>query len=114
MNIDALRALCRTLPNTREDVKLESDLCFSVDGKIFCLAADDVEGGVSFKVKEEEFRDMTHNREGVIPAPYMARFKWVYVLDYPWLSDAEWVHYVTQSYELVKAEKPQNNLVEGG
>ena len=106
MNIETLRNFCLALPGATEDIKWESDLCFSVGGKMFCVTAADEEGGVSFKVREEEFRDMTHDREGIIPAPYMARHKWVYVLDFPWLTDKEWAHYVRQSYELVKEKLP--------
>lgn len=111
MNFDSLRSLCNALPGVVEEVKLESDLSFSVDGNMFCITSDDSEGGVSFKVKDAEFREMTQ-REGVIPAPYMARHQWVYVLDFSWLTDAEWEHYIRQSYDLVRdrlAEwKPEN------
>jgi predicted DNA-binding protein (MmcQ/YjbR family) len=107
MNIEMLRDYCLSLPDVTEDFKWESDLCFSVGGKMFCVTADDVEGGVSFKVRDEEFREMTHEREGIIPAPYLARHKWVYVLDFPWLTDGEWEHYIRQSYELVKDKLPK-------
>lgn len=106
MNIESLRKLCLSLPGVTEDIKWESDLCFSVGGKMFCVTAADVESGVSFKVREEEFREMTQ-REGIIPAPYMARYKWVYVLEFEWLSDAAWEHFIRQSYELVKETLPQ-------
>jgi predicted DNA-binding protein (MmcQ/YjbR family) len=111
MNIEALRTLCLSLPGVTEDIKWESDLCFSIGGKMFCVTPTDVESGVSFKVKEEEFRVMTQ-REGIIPAPYMARHKWVYVLEFIWLSDAEWEHYIRQSYELVREKLP--NKLKGG
>ena len=48
------------------------------------------------------------NREGIIPAPYMDREHWVLVLDFAWLSDAEWEHFIQQSYELVKSTEPEN------
>ena len=73
---------------------------------MFCVTSADVESGVSFKVLEEEFREMTR-REGIIPAPYLARYHWVYVLEFEWLSDAEWDHFIRQSYTLVKENLPQ-------
>lgn len=101
MNTKTLRALCLSLPGVTETTKLESDLSYTVNGQMFCLTANDDEGGVSFKVPESEFKAMTE-REGIIPAPYMARYQWVFVLDFAWLTDAEWEHYIRQAYELVK------------
>lgn len=106
MNIESLRTLCLSLPGVTEDVKWESDLCFLVGDKMFCVTSADADQGASFKVRDEEYRDMVV-REGIIPAPYLARGKWVYVIDFVWLSDKEWEHYVRQSYELVKEKLPK-------
>lgn len=106
MNIESLRMLCLSFPGATEDVKWESDLCFSVGGKMFCVTSADVDSGASFKVLEEEFREFSH-REGIIPAPYLARYHWVYVHAFNWLSDKEWAHYIRQSYELVKDKLPK-------
>jgi predicted DNA-binding protein (MmcQ/YjbR family) len=73
---------------------------------MFCITSADADQGASFKVRDEEFEEMT-SREGVIPAPYLARAKWVYVVDFVWLSDEEWHHYVRQSYELIKEKLPK-------
>ena len=106
MNIESLRSLCLGLPSVTEDIKWEHDLCFSIGGKMFCVATADADDGASFKVRDEEFKEMV-DREGIIPAPYLKRAQWVYVLDFLWLSDAEWQHYISQSYELVKATLPK-------
>ncbi|MFN0176567.1 MAG: MmcQ/YjbR family DNA-binding protein [Saprospiraceae bacterium] len=106
MNVEALRELCLSFPSVTEDVKWGQDLCFSVAEKIFCVTDVDADGGASFKVSEEEFDTMV-SREGIIPAPYMARHKWVLVLEFSWLSDTEWAHFIRQSYELVKAKLPK-------
>ena len=103
MNIESLRTLCLSLPGVTEDIKWGNDLCFLVSEKMFCATSADTDQGASFKVRDEEYSDML-SREGIIPAPYLARAKWVYVLDFLWLSDAEWEHYIRQSYELVKAK----------
>ncbi len=102
MNIESLRTFCLSLPGVTEDVKWDYDLCFCIEGKIFCITSADADDGASFKVRDEEFREMV-DREGIIPAPYMRRAKWVYVLDFLWMSDTEWQHFIRQSYELVKA-----------
>jgi predicted DNA-binding protein (MmcQ/YjbR family) len=104
MNIEKLRTLCLLQPGAMEEIQWGSELCFSIGGKPFCTAANNPEGGASFKVREDEFRQLSTHREGIIAAPYMERFHWVYVLDYSWLTATEWAHYIQQSYELVKAE----------
>ena len=46
--------------------------------------------------------------EGIIPAPYMARHKWVLVRDMKKLSDAELKALVTRSHALVAAKLPKS------
>jgi predicted DNA-binding protein (MmcQ/YjbR family) len=106
MNIETLRDLCRALPAVTEDVKWGHDLCFSVADKMFCVAALDGPLTVSFKVKDEEFDELS-STPGFSPAPYVARYKWVLVEDVNKLSRKEWSQYVKQSYELVKAKLPK-------
>ena len=106
MNLDTLRELCRQLPAVTEDIKWGHDLCFSVAGKMFCVAALEGSLTVSFKVKDDEFDEMS-NSPGMRPAPYVARYKWVLVEEVSALNRKEWEHYVKQSYELVKAKLPK-------
>ena len=106
MNIETLRELCRALPAVTEDVKWGHDLCFSVADKMFCVCALDGPLTVCFKVKDEEFDELSSS-PGFSPAPYVARYKWVLVEDVNKLSRKEWSHYVKQSYELVKAKLPK-------
>lgn len=106
MNIDTLRELCQSLPAVTEDIKWGHDLCFSVANKMFCVASLEAPLTVSFKVKDEEFDELSTS-PGLRPAPYVARYKWVLVEDVNKLSRKEWSHYVKQSYELVKAKLPK-------
>ena len=106
MDIESLRELCRKLPAVTEDIKWGHDLCFSVAGKMFCVAALEGPLSVSFKVRDEEFDELS-NSPGMRPAPYVARYKWVLVEDVNSLSRKQWAHYVNQSYELVKAKLPK-------
>ena len=106
MNIETLRELCQTLPGVTEDIKWGKDLCFSVADKMFCVAGLDGPLSVSFKVKDDEFDELSSS-PGFRPAPYVARYKWVLVEDVNKLNRKEWAHYVKQSYELVKAKLPK-------
>ena len=113
MDIDQLRDICLSLPAVTEDVKWDNDLCFCIVNKMFCVASLDPPFKVSFKVQDEEFEELS-NTEGFVPAPYMARAKWVLVTDPGKLSNKEWEKYVKQSYELVKAKIPKKSLKELG
>ena len=102
MDIDQLRGYCLSLPGVTEDIKWGNDLVFSVGAKMFCVAGLETPLQFSFKVKDEEFEEMS-NSEGFMPAPYMARAKWVLVTKLK-LSKKEYQHFINQSYELVKAK----------
>ncbi len=103
MHIDELQALCLKLPAVTEDIKWGHDLVFSVGGKMFCVAALEPPFRCSFKVKDEEYEELSI-RKGFMPAPYMARAKWVSVNDPDKVLKKEWEHFIQQSYELVKAK----------
>ncbi|MER2998329.1 MmcQ/YjbR family DNA-binding protein [Pontibacter populi] len=103
MNIEALRELCLGLPGVTEDIKWGADLCFLVGEKMFCVTSIDAPHSVSFKVTDEQFDEMV-GRPTIVPAPYMARNKWVNVQEWSGLNDTEWETYVKQSYGLVKSK----------
>ncbi len=102
MNIETIRDICTKLPGTTEDIKWGNDLCFSIGGKMFCVAGmNQSPVSASFKVTDDEFDEMC-SRDGIIPAPYVAKYKWVLVEDIKKMSKKEWQHYTRQSYDLVK------------
>jgi predicted DNA-binding protein (MmcQ/YjbR family) len=113
MDIEWLRKLCLSLPGTSEDIKWGNDLCFLVAGKMFCVAGLDNPQKVAFKVPDDVFEELSTS-EGFIPAPYMARAKWVLVEDFSRLTKKEWKDYVLQSYELVKQKLPKKVIKELG
>jgi len=110
MTIDQLRKFCSTLPHVTEDVKWGNDLCFLIAEKMFCVASLDPREGnrVSFKCTPEDFAEFIE-RDGIIPAPYMARNMWVQEVA---LGEAlerdEFEALVKTSYDLVVAKLPQS------
>ena len=80
MVIDEIRKYCHTLAAVTEDVKWGNDLCFSIGGKMFCVTSLTEPFGISFKAKDDEFDELS-NSQGFIPAPYVARNKWVLLQD---------------------------------
>ena len=98
------KAFCLSLPGATHDVKWGKDHCYSVGGKMFAVIGPD--GSMSFKVADERFLELT-DREGMIPAPYMAKHKWVFVQDLKTVTDAEIHELVTDAHRLVLAKLPK-------
>jgi predicted DNA-binding protein (MmcQ/YjbR family) len=101
MEIDTLRKFCLSLTAVTEDVKWGNDLVFSVGEKMFCAASLQPPFKYSFKVRDEEFEELS-NTDGFLPAPYLARAKWILVTNPSKLNKKDWERYIRQSYELVK------------
>ncbi len=109
MDLETLRNYCNNLPHVTEDVKWGNDLCFLIGGKMFCVTGFSSPVKVSLKVNDEEFEELS-SRDGIIPAPYLARYKWIYIRKENVWSKKDWEHYIRQSYELVKANLPKKIL----
>lgn len=106
MDIELLRSICLSFPSATEDIKWESNLCFCIGGKIFCIANLDPPHTFSFKVTNEQFEELSET-EGFSPAPYLARAKWVLVADYLVLSKNDLIYYLRQSYDLISSKIPK-------
>lgn len=106
MTLEEIQVICSQMKAVTEDVKWGHDLVFSIGGKMFCVAGlDESPTTASFKVTDEEFDEMC-NRPGFKPAPYVAKYKWVWISDINKMKKTEWKKYLQQSYELVKNKLP--------
>lgn len=106
MTIEGLQQICNQLKGVTEDIKWEDHLCFNVGEKMFLVTAPDkVPVSASFKASDEDFEDLC-TREGFIPAPYMARYKWVFVDDINRLGKKQWEAVVRSAYQLVYDKLP--------
>ena len=106
MNVEDLQAICKGQPAVTEDIKWGNDLVFSVGGKMFCvIGLNQSPTTASFKVTDEEFDEMC-DRDGFKPAPYVAKYKWVWIDDISKMNKGEWKKYIKQSYNLVKDKLP--------
>jgi predicted DNA-binding protein (MmcQ/YjbR family) len=104
MDFEAAKVLCRSFAGCTEDIKWGADIVFSVGEKMFAVTGSAVPAeGMSFKVDDERFLELT-DRPGIIPAPYLARAKWVHVDCGAGLSDQEAAELLRRSYELVFAK----------
>ena len=104
MDFEKAKALCRGFAGSTEDIKWGADAVFSVGGKMFAVTGSAVPAtGMSFKVEDDRFLELT-DRPGIIPAPYLARAKWVYIENAKALDDREAAELLRRSYELVFAK----------
>jgi predicted DNA-binding protein (MmcQ/YjbR family) len=108
MTVDQIRGFCHTLPGTTEDVKWEHDLVFSIGGKMYTLVCLQTPHTIAFKCTPEMFAELIE-REGIIPAPYLARAMWVQEQELgESLDRRELERLVRTSYELVSAKLPNS------
>jgi len=101
-----LEQFCLSLKGTTTDIKWGNDLCYCIGAKMYCVTSLDQPLKVSLKVQAEEFAELTE-REGIIPAPDMARNHWIFIEKSNAFTVKEWKHYIQQSYELVFAKLPK-------
>ena len=102
MNTEKFRKLCLSLPGATENVQWGNDLVFKVGGKMFAVAALDAEAThrASFKCTDESFAEL-QEIEGAVPAPYMARARWIAVAAWDTLPDLEIDARIRESHRLV-------------
>ncbi|HLN99345.1 MAG TPA: MmcQ/YjbR family DNA-binding protein [Pyrinomonadaceae bacterium] len=108
MDIESIRKFCLSLPHVDEKVQWGNDLLFRIGGKMFAVAALEPGHGValSFKCTPEAFAELVE-REGIIPAPYMARHHWVGLERFDALPDRELKPLLTSAYKLVLEKLPK-------
>jgi predicted DNA-binding protein (MmcQ/YjbR family) len=107
MNIDQLRKLCLGFPSVTEQIQWEDNLLFKVGGKMFAITPlEPARLWLSLKADPEEFVDLTE-RPGIIPAPYLARAKWIAIESPETLAPTEVASLLRKSYDLVLAKLPR-------
>ena len=112
MNLDSIRALCLSFPHVTEQIQWGDDLLFKVAGKMFAvMPLEPAPVCLSFKCSDDNFSELLEN-DGVIPAPYMARNKWVALQRFDALPSKQLAELLRASYDLVFARLPKRTQVE--
>jgi predicted DNA-binding protein (MmcQ/YjbR family) len=107
MNIDQLRKICLAFPGTTEQIQWGDDLLFKVGGRMFVvIPLEPARLWLTLKADPEEFLELTE-RPGIVPAPYLARAKWISIESPGVLPPGEVTALLRKSYELVVAKLPQ-------
>src|ERR1700704_4794952 len=108
MDHESVRAFCLSLPNVTEDVQWKSDLLFRIGNKMFAVLSLDPAHGhcMSFKCTPEMFAELIE-REGIVPAPYVARYHWVALERFDALPERELKELLRNAYQLILDKLPK-------
>jgi predicted DNA-binding protein (MmcQ/YjbR family) len=80
---------------------------------MFCIADLEPPFTFSFKVPEEMYEELSV-REGFMPAPYLARAKWVLITQPSKVTKGEWEKFIKTSYELIASKLTKKQKTELG
>jgi predicted DNA-binding protein (MmcQ/YjbR family) len=103
MNRNEFDAYCKALPATANVVQWGNASVWKVGGKIFAICSGWGEGThekFSFKCSDISY-SLLIQQDGVIPAPYLARAKWVQREDDSSISDDDLKTYISAAHEIV-------------
>ena len=108
MDIEQVQAHCLSFPHVTEVVLWGNDLVFKIGGKMFAVIGLDPASDhcMSFKCTPEKFAELTE-RNGISPAPYVARYHWVALERFNALSEKELKALLRTAYDLVLAKLPK-------
>jgi predicted DNA-binding protein (MmcQ/YjbR family) len=107
MNAEWVRGVCLSLPHTTESVQWGDHLVFKIGGKMFAVTSLEPGGHfMSIKSSPEESAELVE-REGIVPAPYLARSHWVALESADTLPAAELKKLLHRAYELVFDKLPK-------
>jgi predicted DNA-binding protein (MmcQ/YjbR family) len=107
MDIESVRSFCLSLPHVDEKVQWGSDLLFRIGEKMFAVVALEPSHGaaMSFKCTPGKFAELTE-QDGIVPAPYVARYHWVALERFDALPEHELKELLRTAYELVREKLP--------
>ncbi len=108
MDIESVRAHCLSFPHATEVVRWGNDLVFKIGGKMFAVIGLDSASDhcLSFKCTQEKFAELVE-RDGIVPAPYVARYHWVALEQFNALSAKELKSLLRNAYDLVFEKLPK-------
>ena len=107
MDASWIRDLCLSFPTATEHMIWGNDLTFKVAGKMFAhTVLEPAPVWLSFKTSPETYFELIE-RPDIIPAPYLARAKWVALETKDALISTELSALLRESYNLVVAKLPR-------
>jgi predicted DNA-binding protein (MmcQ/YjbR family) len=112
LNLAKATDFCAGLPGAVVDLKWGADLCYCIGGRMFAVFQTR-DGRTpceppSFKADAHRFLELT-DRPGIVPAPYLARAKWVRITHLDAMPQDELHALLARSHALI-AEKLTRKL----
>ena len=108
--------LCKALPKTTHVEQWGGASVWKIGGKIFAICSNWGSGPgakISFKCSDMSY-DLLRQQKGIVPAPYLARAKWVQIEDAKALSGKDLRAYIESAYRLVVAKLTKAKRAELG
>jgi predicted DNA-binding protein (MmcQ/YjbR family) len=110
-DVEWIRELCSSLDDVSENLQWGETLCFKLHGKLFALV--DLSQGklapVVLKSSPEKFSELVEI-EGISPAPYVGRYKWIQLANSNVLPAAGLEALIRESYDLVAKNAHRKNV----
>jgi predicted DNA-binding protein (MmcQ/YjbR family) len=104
MTPEAFDKACLALPGATLSIQWGDDHVFKIGGKMFAVRGNAVpKGGISFKVSDVAFEVLTETGRA-IPAPYLARAKWVRFEDLSELDSGEVADWLKTAHGLIASK----------
>ena len=106
---DDFEKICFSLPHTTHVVQWGNASVFKVGGKIFAIYSrwdDEDYDVIGFKASDQSFAILP-TQEGIRPAKYLARAKWVQVSHEAGWDDDTFRDYIKNAYQLIFEKLPK-------
>ena len=103
MNRKAFDIYCKTLPAVTHVVQWHGTSVWKIGGKIFAICGTAGNGNrekISLKCSDTAY-DILCERSGIIPAPYLARAKWVQLVTPDAMDDDDIKLYIQKAYDII-------------
>jgi len=103
MDRDEFNAFCAALPATTNVIQWGNASVWKVGGKIFAISSiwgEDSHQKISFKCSDLSYQILCE-LDGVVPAPYLARAKWIQVQEVGALSDDDIRSYIEEAHTII-------------
>ena len=114
-------AYCASLASVTHVVQWGGASVWKVGGKIFAICSnwgpdecvDDAHNKISFKCTDLSY-DILRRQDGIVPAPYLARAKWVQVQTAKAMSEDDLCGYIADAHAIISAKLTKAKRAELG
>ncbi|PHQ69538.1 MAG: hypothetical protein COB93_07830 [Sneathiella sp.] len=106
MTRDEFDDYCRTLPAVSNVIQWGNASVWKIGGKIFAICSHWGEGEaqkISFKCRDLSYRILC-DQDHIVPAPYLARAKWVQLTSPEAMNDTDIKAYINEAYAVIAAK----------